>query len=391
MVNLLYIAGYYKPAYVYGGPVTAVANLCEALAQQKVKVTVLTTDANGPERLQVPLGKSIITNGVEVIYFPISKYLPSNMFYSQELVAESKRQISQSDVVFIDALWSPILIQIVQFCRRANIPSVVPLHGQLMPWALNHKRIKKSAYLFVIKKIALSKVSAFHCASPSEVDEVNSLGIPVPAFAVPYGIDIQTFACLPERGQLRKMLNINETARIILVLGRLHRVKRPALLLDSLSQVQEKDIHIVYVGPDEEGMNGLLAEIATKHGLTDRVHILGKFSRSQVMQAFVDSDLLAMPSAMESFGMAAAEALAAGLPVLTSTEVPIGQWAEEVGAGKCVVGTVDSFSNAIGTMLADPQRLREMGIRGRELARKHLDIYMAAQAMRQQIVAIVQR
>lgn len=49
------VTGYYKPAYVYGGPARSVSALAEALVGLGADVTVLTTNANGSKRLNVPL------------------------------------------------------------------------------------------------------------------------------------------------------------------------------------------------------------------------------------------------------------------------------------------------------------------------------------------------
>ena len=56
-LRITYVVSYYRPAFVYGGPVQSIANTCEALARLGAEVTVLTTDANGRERLRVPLGE----------------------------------------------------------------------------------------------------------------------------------------------------------------------------------------------------------------------------------------------------------------------------------------------------------------------------------------------
>jgi glycosyltransferase involved in cell wall biosynthesis len=80
---------------------------------------------------------------------------------------------------------------------------------------------------------------------------------------------------------------------------------------------------------------------------------------------FFDADLFVLPTHSESFGMAAAEALAHGVPVLTTTAAP---WSilREKGCGWWVDPTVDGI--AVGLRQAtslDPGALRAMGAKGR--------------------------
>jgi glycogen synthase len=65
-MNLLFITPYYKPAYVYGGPVVSNSALCEALARRGVNVTVLTTNAGGKDDLEGPTGELISRDGVRL-------------------------------------------------------------------------------------------------------------------------------------------------------------------------------------------------------------------------------------------------------------------------------------------------------------------------------------
>jgi glycosyltransferase involved in cell wall biosynthesis len=87
--------------------------------------------------------------------------------------------------------------------------------------------------------------------------------------------------------------------------------------------------------------------------------------------------------------MSAIEAMAAGLPILVSDGVPVGYGAESSGAGRMVPCTVDAFSQMTCELLADFDRLREMGRRGRILVRDRFDIAVVARQMLEQYQAIL--
>ena len=128
-MRLLYVSSVYKPAYVCGGPARSVPSLCEGLAEAGAGIDVFTTDANGRERLDVPLGKPVLVDGVPVTYFPV---VSERYFYAPALVEAVRRQVHQFDVVEIDALFSSLLDPVASVCRKAEIPYLIPPRGQLL-------------------------------------------------------------------------------------------------------------------------------------------------------------------------------------------------------------------------------------------------------------------
>lgn len=130
------------------------------------------------------------------------------------------------------------------------------------------------------------------------------------------GIDLIEFENLPERGRFRAANRIDRNARLILFVGRIARVKGLDLLIEALRGLAP-DVHLAIVGPSDG--DGTLEEIerAQREGpLAGRIVSAGPLYGQRKLEAFVDADLLVLPSRNENFGLAAAEAVAAGLPVV---------------------------------------------------------------------------
>src|SRR4029453_4626150 len=91
-------------------------------------------------------------------------------------------------------------------------------------------------------------------------------------------------------------------------------------------------------------------------------------------QVHADADIFILPSGRESFGMAAAEAMAAGLPILGSTNVPVGRWAQAGHAGGMVSKNVHAFTRAAHALRALPgEELRVRGARACRCAESQFD------------------
>src|SRR5262245_8964693 len=98
-LSVLVIVPFYRPAYIYGGPVRSVSALCEGLSRLGCRVTVFTTNANGDEDLDIKTGEICSISGVSVIYYRREK--GPFLFYSPELRRACQKQLSSFDLVYI--------------------------------------------------------------------------------------------------------------------------------------------------------------------------------------------------------------------------------------------------------------------------------------------------
>jgi glycosyltransferase involved in cell wall biosynthesis len=158
--------------------------------------------------------------------------------------------------------------------------------------------------------------------------------------------------------------------RQVLYLGRLHPLKGLEILLDAWATVTRPGAaagpwELVIAGPDEQGTRARLEAQARTLGLTN-LTFPGPLYGEAKRRALAEADLFALPSRTENFGIAVAEALAAGLPVITTKGTP---WSEIEGScGWWVDANAGSIAQALAAAmrLSDAERAA-MGARGREL------------------------
>jgi glycosyltransferase involved in cell wall biosynthesis len=379
-MRILVITAGYKPAYVYGGPIRAIALACEGLVAAGAEVTVLTTNAGGAQVLDVPLRQAIRVDGVSVTYYPIRPSpFGASFYYSPELTQAAIRAAAATDLLSVQTVFNHAAFSAFRAAAANRKPYVITPHGQLLPWSLRFKSFKKQAYLRTFGNHYLRRATAIHCTDAMEAD---ALPIKLPHFISPNAIVTEEYGSDPAAGAaFRQQWQIPSESLLLLQLGRLHPVKRPRITLEILAGLPPST-HLVFAGPDEAQLMSLLQVQARAAGMEDRVHFTGMLSAKGTVAALNAADLLVMPSEpdSENFGMAALEALACGTPILTTNHIPVGRMA--VAHGGAVAGPdVESFIRVAQELAADRNGLRARGLQGQQWARTTFDYRTIGQAL----------
>ena len=114
----------------------------------------------------------------------------------------------------------------------------------------------------------------------------------------------------------RRFVGVPVGAPLVGFLGRNHRVKGLDLLVDAVAQVA--GAHLVVAGPDEDGTRARLMQRVATLGIADRVHWPGLLDATAKGAMLAAIDLFVLPSHSENFGLAAVEAMAAGVAVVVT-------------------------------------------------------------------------
>lgn len=239
-----------------------------------------------------------------------------------------------------------------------KVPHVVTTHGMLEPWAFNHQRRKKKLAWYGYQREILRWADLVHATAEMEVEHLRELGLTGPIAVIPNGVP------LPEQWKKQTSSGVKRQA---LFLSRIHPKKGLPMLLDAWADLRPSNWHLLIVGPDEQNHRSALEEQAREQRLEEVVEFQGPVSDEDKWSLYRESDLFVLPTHSENFGVVVAEALASGIPVLTTTGAP---WAvlEERDCGWWVEPEVDALTQALqeATESSDAQRLA-MGNRGREL------------------------
>jgi glycosyltransferase involved in cell wall biosynthesis len=250
---------------------------------------------------------------------------------------------------------------------RGRVPYVVFTHGMLDPYfkrAFPLKHLKKWLYWLPVEYWVLRGADRvlFTCEAEAELAKQSFWLHRWKACVTPFGTippvgdpDVQreTFfaACPAARGR-----------RLVVFLGRIDRKKGCDLLVDAFVKLaaQQPELDLVMAGPDPQNWRTELVRGTEAAGVETRIHWPGMLRGDAKWGAFHAAEVFALPSHQENFGIAVAEALACGTPVLLSDKVNIAADIAADGAGLMEDDTAAGTERLLERWMAMPAAEREM-------------------------------
>ena len=329
----------------YGGPAFSVSRLAVALDEAGAEVGLWASDQSALVTPLVPAGSSV-----------------------QRIVGtetEALDRFGQTDILHDNGIWMPHNHRLAVLAERQGIPRVVSTRGMLEPWALKHKLFKKNLAWWLYQRRDLKHARCHHTTAEAEARNVQQLRLGVPIIEVPNGVDVPEER--PWVGVSESETTFRNARRTALFLGRIYPVKGLPMLVEAWARVRPDGWLLRIAGPDQAGQQKQVEKAVSAAGLGEVVSFIGPIAHRMKESAFFEADLFVLPTYSESFGVVVAEALAHGLPVLTTTGAPWSMLSER-GCGWWVDATVDGIAEGLRqATILDREALRAMGAKGRAL------------------------
>lgn len=300
---------------------------------------------------------------------PVTALGPGSVLgYSPALVPWLKANAIHYDLVIVHGLWRYISVGTWRALRGGKVPYMVMPHGMLDPWFKHHYPLKHyKKWLFwpwtEYRVLRDARAVIFTCDEERRLaresfwlyrcnERVGTVGIHGPAREVEWTRE-HFFNVYPAlRGK-----------RIVLFLGRVHEKKGCDLLVNAFADIagHDADLRLVMAGPCHDGLDLRLRTIAADRGIANRVLWTGMIQGDLKWGAFAAAEAFALPSHQENFGIAVAEALSCGTPVLISNKVQIWREIEADGGGLICDDTQSGTTGMLRAWLAlSDTRRKEM-------------------------------
>ena len=260
--------------------------------------------------------------------------------YSSKLVPWLREHRREYDAVVVSGLWQYSGFGVWRALRGTDTPYFVFPHGMLDPWfkrAYPLKHLKKwlywpwADYRMLRDARAVLFTSEEECRAARESFWLYRCNEVV----VNYGIAAPTGDAESQKQAVLARFPELAGKRAFVFLSRIHEKKGCDLLVRAFAKIARTDdsLRLVFAGPDQTGWSAALREIAQQLGIADRIVWTGMISGDLKWGMLHLAEAFVLPSHQENFGIAVAEALACGTPVLISNKVNIWREIESDRAG----------------------------------------------------------
>lgn len=325
------------------GPTYSVGALSHYLAANKNDVTVVAL--GNPPSVWPHQARLQLFSGASVRYGLAP--LESIRFVRKELVREPG--ILHGHGVWRISNLFPLIIR-----KTDPVKLIWSPRGMFTEWSWNYRASIKRPFWYLLQKPALNKVHCFHATAQSECDDIRRVGFLQPVAVIPNGVDIPLFFETPRKN------------KAVVFLSRIHPKKGLHLLVNAWAEIAgvRPDWELLIAGKVDSAYGRQLVQMVNDRRIP-RVRFLGEVLGGEKTELLARAHLFVLPTFSENFGIAIAEALAHGTPVITTMHTP---W-EEVqtrGCGWIIRAEVSALKDALLKALSlSESELNVMGQKGR--------------------------
>lgn len=361
-----------------GGPSRAIRTIERALNLQGVEVTTLTTDDDGYARR---LALSNRPEGVPGAHRVYSRKWTDFYKFAPGAAIWLHRHVRQFDVVHIHALFSFLSVAAARLAKSQRVPYVVRPLGTLASYGLTQRRpLLKKLSLGMVEGPILRNAAAVQFTSQAERQDIDALGFTVRGVVIPLGLEQP-----PEwhPSDLVREYPILQWRNVILFLSRLHPKKNVEGLLTAFAMLRKQydNVALLIAGDGLPDYRAALEAQARLEGIGDDVVWLGHIENERKAAALALADVFVLASHSENFGIAAVEAMLAGIPCILAEGVALAGDVEAAGAGITVSTHPESIFQALNRLIADDRQRIMMGECAEHFARSEYSSDVMAQRL----------
>ncbi len=360
---------------VTGGGEQGAFELARTLASMGHEVHVATTCFEGLKRHEVmdgvkvhrivgnpflgpyrsPQRKSKLLSSMAMTYFMLASQLPL-----LKLVKQEKFDVINAQFII------PAGLPAMKVARLTSTPLVTTLVGGDLytpqePFFMSlFRKIISPAYRYIFSHSTLTAIST------DTIKRAQSLGCKNNVTLTPYGISVSKFSRSPPDKRLIRELGL-EDKTVLISVSRLSRRKGLDYLLRAVAGLNS-DVKLLLVGDGVEKDN--LVRLSRKLGIAERVVFVGRIPNENLMRYYNLADIFVLPSLHEGMGIVFLEAMACGLPVVTTNVGGMTDFIMEGKTGLLVKPRdVEHLSGALARLIRDRKLRGRIAKNGERLVR----------------------
>jgi glycosyltransferase involved in cell wall biosynthesis len=354
----------------YGGPSHAIVAMCRALMTRGVHVQIASTNAEPDGHIDVELESLTSFEGVPAIFF--RKDWSEAFKYSRTMANWLDRNVADFDVAHIHGVFSHACLSAARACQRAGVPYLIRPLGNLDPWSLRQKPVRKELFLNLGGKRMLRGAAAVQYTSADEKKLSEGALNLNHGVVIPLGVELD--GNVEPASSNGNAVSVARRRPYVLVLSRLQPTKGIDVLIDAFVSLLKDDTfrhwQLVIAGDGPLQYVAALKRRIEASNASESVALVGWLNGEAKADALRRASLLGLPSYHENFGLCVVEAMSYGVPVLVSPHVNLAHEIEASGAGWISEVDAVALRNTMATALGDSDERRRRGEAGRKLARE---------------------
>jgi glycosyltransferase involved in cell wall biosynthesis len=378
----------------YGGPARSLPTLVEALTRLGVQTELITCASHAGAPAPLLPAPDLVRSHVLPWRCRSRDWIARNNEFFKTIghLVQMAGRTEKASILHDTGLWLPSNHAVAAAARRFGLPLIVSPRGMLTPWALKYRGLKKRIAWALYQRRDLQSAEVLHATSLQEARDLRALGLRQPIAVIPNGVELPPLRsplapqpCSPPHLPVDTPL---AASRALLFLGRIHPVKGLMHLVEAwpvalkAAGTPRGQWKVIIAGNDEGGYQAGLQKAIRLRGVEADFEFVGPIEGQAKWALYRRADLFVLPSHSENFGLVVAEALACGVPVITTRGTPW-QELEAQGCGWWVEIGAKPLAAALREALALPeQQLQEMGQRGRRLIESKYTWPRAAEQMK---------
>ena len=286
------------------------------------------------------------------------------------------------DIVHVNCCWTPDCAMIQRLAQKRGYKVVLTPHGMLEPWIIKrHYWTRKVPALWLYQKAAMQRADCVQATAESERDNLLKLGYNSNIKVVRLGIDADGI----------EMKKSWKKTRQILFLSRVH-VKKGINFLVEAADVLRNELQgykILVAGEGNADYVEAMKRMICDRGLQDIVQLVGGVYGDEKWRLFQTSDFFVLPTHSENFGLAIAESLASGTPVITTVGTPWNDLNSSNSGAWIEIGTQPLVETLRRFLSLSDEDLETMGKNGRKLIETKYSAKVMAEEMMEVYKSIV--
>jgi len=299
-----------------GGPIEGIRQLSKYYKKYNIFAHILCSDKSSEKHTKDKTLPKIYAVGPDKLTYG----------YNPRLFSWLKKNINKYDLVIVNGIWQYHNFAVWKNAKKNNIPYYVIAHGMLDPWFNQNypfKFIKKIFYWWIIQYWVLKNAKKMLFTTKEESKLAKKSFVPFPKNCVTMGYGISGYKKNRGKNLFKiKYPNLNKK-KILLYLSRITEKKGLDLLIHAFDQIKENKIHLVIAGNNQNIYSQKIKNLVKKNNLENFITWVGPLHGQIKWDALRAANLFCLPSHQENFGIAVAESLSCGTPVLITNKINI--------------------------------------------------------------------